>query len=146
MPNWREITEADLAASISQREIDTYRRDGASQDGSDPVERLLASTVALVRGYCAMNGAVRLGPAATIPASLVIPAMDYAMAKLLNRIAVALNEDRRSALRRAEDIFDAIAKGAVTPESYSEDDSPDEASRPASAPAFAPATPARLLD
>lgn len=133
MANWRTVDENDLAASVSQGEIDAYRRDGAL-DGSDPVARLLESTVALVRNYCSMNGAVRMGPLGTIPCGLVIPAMDYAMAKVLNRLSVPLTEDRRSALRRAEEIFDNIAKGVVTPESYSEDGEIDDDKRPATSP------------
>ena len=47
MANWIEPTESDLAASLSQGEIDAFRQD-ASLDGSDPVARLLARTVAMV--------------------------------------------------------------------------------------------------
>lgn len=133
MANWREVDENDLAASVSQGEIDAFRRDGGL-DGSDPVARLLESTVALVRNYCSMNGSVRMGPPGTIPAGLVIPAMDYAMVKVLNRIDVPLSEDRRAALRRAEEIFDNIAKGVITPESYSENGEIDEDKRPATSP------------
>ena len=145
MANWIEPTESDLAASLSQGEIDAFRRDGAL-DGSDPVQRLLASTASLVRNYCSMNGSVRMGPTGTIPRGLVIPAMDYAAAKVLNRLNVPLGEDRRAALKRAEEIFDNIAKGLMTPESYSEEELQDDSNRPASNPAFAPATPERLLD
>ena len=116
MPNWRTVDENDLAASVSQGEIVAFRQDGAL-DGSDPVAQLLESTVALVRSYCSMNGSVRMGPSGTIPRGLVIPAMDYAMAKVLNRLAVPLSEDRRNALRKAEETFDNIAKGVITPES-----------------------------
>ena len=133
MANWREVDENDLAATLSQGEIDAFRQDGAL-DGSDPVARLLESTVSLVRSYCSMNGSVRMGPPGTIPCALVIPAMDYAMAKVLNRLAVPLSEDRRSALRKAEETFDNIAKGVITPESYSENGEIDEDKRPATSP------------
>jgi len=145
MANWREVDEGDLAATISQGEIDAYRHQGPS-DGSDPVARLLLSTVETVRGYISCNGAVRMGPARTLPNSLVIPAMDYAAGKLLNRIDSPLSEDRRNALRRAEELIEKIATGAITPESYAEDGELDDEARPASAPAFAPAHPERLLD
>ncbi|MBR2488493.1 MAG: hypothetical protein IKB52_05205, partial [Kiritimatiellae bacterium] len=91
MPNWRTIEETDLAANVSQSEIDAYRADGAL-DGSDPVRQLLVSTVDAVRGYISCNGSVRMGPSGTIPRGLVIPAMDYAMGKVLNRIGVPLSE------------------------------------------------------
>jgi hypothetical protein len=145
MANWRTVDETDLASSVSQGEIDAYRADGPV-DGSVPVVRLLASTVYTVRGYISCNGAVRMGPSGTIPRGLVIPAMDYAMAKVLNRIDVPLSEDRRAALRRAEEIFDKLAAGALAVESYSDLDEIDTSTLPASSPAAAPATPERLLD
>lgn len=143
--NWRTVDENDLAATISQSEIDAFRRDGAT-DGSDAVARLLDSTVSYVRSFCTMNGRVKMGPDGTIPAGLVVPAMDYASAKVLKRIDVPLNEDRRAALKRAEELFEKISQGAITPESYAADGQLDDDARPASAPAFAPATPERLLD
>jgi len=145
MANWRTVDETDLAASVSQGEIDAFRADGPV-DGSDAVARLLVSTVDTVRGYLGCNGAVRMGPSGTIPRGLVIPAMDYAMGKVLNRIGVPLTEDRRKALERAEALFEKISRGEITPESYAEDGELDDDTRPASAPAFAPAHPERLLD
>ena len=133
MPSWRAIDENDLAANLSQVEIDSYRR-SSPQDGSDPVARLLASTVDYVRGCCAMGGPVRMGPAGTIPRGLVIPAMDYAMGKVLVRIARPRNDDRREALRKAEELFEKIAKGEIKPEGWTEDGEPDEAARPATTP------------
>jgi len=145
MPNWRTVDETDLAATLSQGEIEAFKPDGPT-DGSDPVARLLDSTVDAVRGHISGNGAVRMGPAGTIPRGLVIPAMDYAMGKVLNRIGVPLTEDRRKALERAEALFEKISRGEITPESYAEDGELDDDARPASAPAYAPAHPERLLD
>ena len=101
MPNWRTVDETDHAATLSQGEVDAFRADGPT-DGSDPVARLLQSTVDAVRGYISCNGAIRMGPSGTIPRGLVIPAMDYAMGKVLNRIASPLSEDRRKALEAAK--------------------------------------------
>ena len=72
--------------------------------------------------------------------------MDYAAAKVLKRIDTPLNEDRRKALERAEDIFGKIASGAIGVESWSEDGEADEGTRAATAPAAAKARPERLLD
>lgn len=120
--NWRTVDENDLAATLSQGEIDAFRRD-ASLDGSDPVARLLARTVAKVRGYIATNGKVRrMGPSGTLPESLISPAMDYAAADVLKRINVPLNDDRRKARERAEDLFKDVAAGKYTPESDDADD------------------------
>lgn len=133
MPNWRTVDETDLAATLSQGEVDAFRADGPT-DGSDPVARLLQSTVDAVRGYISCNGAVRMGPSRTIPRGLVIPAMDYAMGKVLNRIGVPLTEDRRKALEAATALFEKISQGAITPESYTEDGTVDEDKRPATSP------------
>ena len=133
MPNWRTVDETDLAATLSQGEVDAFRADGPT-DGSDPVARLLQSTVDAVRGYISCNGAVRMGPTGTIPRGLVIPAMDYAMGKVLNRIGVPLTEDRRKALEAATALFEKISQGAITPESYTEDGTVDEDKRPATSP------------
>jgi len=133
MANWRTVEETDLAATLSQGEVDAFRADGPT-DGSDPVARLLQSTVDAVRGYISCNGAVRMGPSGTIPRGLVIPAMDYAMGKVLNRIAVPLSEDRRKALEAATALFEKISQGAITPESYTEDGTVDEDKRPATSP------------
>lgn len=131
--NWRTVDETDLAATVSQGEINAFRADGPT-DGSDPVARLLQSTVDAVRGYISCNGAVRMGPSGTIPRGLVIPAMDYAMGKVLNRIGVPLTEDRRKALEAATALFEKISQGAITPESYTEDGTVDEDKRPATSP------------
>ena len=122
MSNWRTVDENDLAATLSQGEIDAFRQD-ASLDGSDPVARLLSRTVAMVRGYIATNGKVRrMGPSGTLPESLISPAMDYAATDVLKRIDVQLNEDRRKARERAEDLFKDVAAGKYTPESDDADD------------------------
>ena len=146
MANWIEPTETDLAANLSQGEVDAFRRDGAL-DGTDPVAPLLDRTASLVRTWIASGGRCsKMGPAGTIPAGLVIPAMDYAMAKVLNRINMPLSEDRRAALKRAEEIFDKIARGEIAVENYVEEGEVEASASPASTPAAAPATPERLLD
>ena len=122
MSNWRTVDENDLAATLSQGEIDAFRQD-ASLDGSDPVARLLSRTVAMVRGYIATNGKVRrMGRSGTLPESLISPAMDYAAADVLKRLSVPLNDDRRKARERAEDLFKDVAAGKYTPESDDADD------------------------
>jgi hypothetical protein len=146
MANWVEPTETDLAANLSQREMDSFRRDSAL-DGSDPVAALLDRTASLVRTWIASGGrCAKMGPAGTIPAGLVIPAMDYAMAKVLNRARVDMTEDRRNALRRAEEIFDKIARGEIAVENYVDGGEAEVSASPASSPSFAAPNPERLLD
>ena len=146
MPNWRTVNEPDLAATLSQAEVDAYRADGPN-DGSDRVAAILKRTVATVRGWISCNGAVRMGPLGTLPNSLISPAMDYAAYDVLKSQNIEVNEDRRRARQRAEEIFEKVATGALTPESYSEDGevSADD-TRPAGSPAYGEAAPPRLLD
>ena len=147
MPNWREPTEADLAATLSQDEVDAYRA-GGPVDGSDPVASLLRDTAALVRGRIASGGrCAKWGPGWSIPAGLMIPAMDYAMAKVLNRQNLPLSEDRRDALKNAEDLFTKLAAGEIGVEPYAEEGEEDDPSQDvAGSPSFADAQPTRLLD
>ena len=93
---WRTVDAKDLAATLSQTEIDAFRR-SVPAGGGDPVARLLSRTAAMVRGYVASNGKVAMGPAGTLPESLVSPAMDYAAADVLKRMDTPMNEDRRRA-------------------------------------------------
>lgn len=145
MANWRKLEESDLAAMLSQGEIDGYRADGAL-DGSDPVLRLLSSTAARFRGAIGASGGVRMGPEGSIPASLVIPAADYAMGKVLVRLNIPLNDDRRRALEKAEELLADIAAGRLDVESYSEEDEIPPESRRATFPDSLEAHPERLLD
>ena len=122
MSNWRTVDEGDLAATLSQTEIDAYRASGPN-DGSDLVSRLLARTVAMVRGYIATNGKVaRMGPSGTLPESLISPAMDYAAADVLKRQSIEMTEDRRKARESAEALFERVSRGEFTPESDVADD------------------------
>ena len=133
MPNWRTVSEPDLAATLSQAEVDAYRASGPI-DGSDRVEALLERTVATVRGWVSCNGAVRMGPLGTLPNSLLSPAMDYAAYDLLKSQDIEVNETRTRARERAEQLFEKIATGVFKPESYSEDGAIDDDKRPATSP------------
>lgn len=140
---WRRITEADLAATISQRELDAYRRSPGA-DGADPVDALLARTAAMVRGYCRANTAVSLSadPLA-VPDSLVSAAADYAAYDILKRMPVPVNEDRRKAREAAVALFEAVASNKMTPES---DGSADSAAARAASPLAGDPAPPRMLD
>lgn len=134
MPNWRTVSETDLAAKIAQDEIDAYRASGPV-DGSDRVAALLKSTVETIRGWISCNGSVRMCPQpGTLPLSLISPAMDYAAFDLLKSQAMEVNETRTRARERAEQLFEKIATGVFKPESYSEDGAIDDDKRPATSP------------
>lgn len=118
---WRTVDANDLAATLSQDEIDAYRRSFPKGAG-DSVARLLSRTVAMVRGYVASNGKVSMGPSGTLPESLVNAAMDYATADVLKRMDTPMNDDRKRARQRAEELFEKVAKGEYTPESEGADE------------------------
>ena len=142
---WKEITESDLAAVLSQAEIDAFRQDGSTGDGSDPVEHLLAMTAAHVRTYLVSNSAVKIphsAPRAALPAALVAPAVEIAAYKILKRLPVPVGEDRKKAAEEAEAFLDKIARGVIVPEP---DEGADGQSQ-ATTPRFTDPRPPRRLD
>ncbi len=143
---WRNPTESDLAASISAAEIEAYREAAADADlHGDPVAALLARGVATVRGYLRANSAIVMGPAGTIPESLVAPCMDYIAFDVVKRVPRANTDDRRTARRDATRLFEQARSGGFYVESY---DRPEtQGSSPASELATGPArraTPASM--
>lgn len=115
---WRKPSTDDLITSLSRSEIEIFRRSAAEID-DDPVPRLLADTADLVRSYCRSNGNIQLSPEpGTIPASLISPAMDYAVVGLLKRLPLKISEARTNARDVALDVLRDVAAGRLTPESY----------------------------
>lgn len=118
---WRKPTEDDLIATLSQNEVDAFRKSAAFE--ADPVEALLRRTTALVRGYIRSNGNVRVSPNDdTIPESCISPAMDYAAYDILKRMNVVVNESRQKARDDALAFFRDIVSGKFNPESYGTDE------------------------
>ena len=107
---WRKITEADLTAALSQHEIAGFRK--SSDFEHDPVEELLASVTAKVRGYIRASRTVVLDPdEATIPESLVSDAMAYLRYEILTRMDKGVNESRTKSYERALETFKEVANG-----------------------------------
>ena len=139
---WRRLTKADLAAALSQAEIDAYRKSVGSGQ-TDPVGALLSRTAEMARGYCRANRAVGLpDDPESVPGMLVAACCDYAAYDVLKRMPVPVGEDRRRARDQALELFKAVARGEVTPER--EEETSDSAA--AGSPASAPPCPPRLLD
>ena len=143
---WRTLKKADLAATLSQKEIDAYQQSAAPSGGrADPVADLLGRTAEMVRGYCRANRSLRVSPVpGTIPESLVSPAMDYAAFDVLKRMPTPISEPRQKARDAAVALFERVADGDFTPE-----DAEDAGETPASAvasPHFLEPVPPRLLD
>ncbi|MBR1836697.1 MAG: DUF1320 family protein [Kiritimatiellae bacterium] len=131
MANWRAPTETDLAAALSQREIDAFRASPAASLAEDPVAALLAQAAGETRGACRSNGRVRMGPEGTVPPSLMRAVVAIAAFDALKRLPVAVGEDRRRAKEDALALLEKVAEGRITPEG---DGEPDDDSRPATSP------------
>jgi len=115
---WRTITLDDIAATLSQAELDAFRR-SAADTGADPVEALIARTAETVRGFCRSNPALRLSPApSSLPVALISPACDYAAFDILKRMNLPVKEPRQRARDAAVALFQRVAEGKFTPESY----------------------------
>ena len=124
MANWRAITANDVAATLSQREVDGYQRSGGPN--TDLLATLIERTTAYVRLAVRSNGRVRMSHDATlVPLSLISPACDYMAFDILKRLDVEVGEDRRRARQQAIDLFDRIERGEVTPEGWDEPETQD---------------------
>lgn len=113
--SWKTITEENLVAALSRREVDAYRRDFEVET----VDLLIADVTAEVRDYIASNGNVRLDPdESKIPASCVAKALDILVIRVLKRINIQPVQVRIDAAKSAEEYFQKIAEGRITPKSY----------------------------
>ena len=124
MATWRAITRADVTASLTLKETESYQR--SVDFGDDPLPILIERTTAYARLAIRSNGRVRMSPdASTLPVSVISPACDYMVFDILKRIDVEVGEDRRRARQQAIDFFDRIQKGEVTPEGWDEPETQD---------------------
>lgn len=121
---WRKPTLEDISATLSEKEIEAYRTSIMAQ-ANDPIEELLYRGASLVRSYCRANRAISLSPNEyEIPEGLVSPLCDYVAYDILKRLPLVINEDRKQARKDAVLMFEKVANGTLTPESYelTEDD------------------------
>ena len=112
---WKTITEENLVAALSRREVEAYRRDFEVETAG----LLIADVTAEVRDYIASNGNVRLDPDETrIPPSCVAKALDILVIRVLKRINLQPVQVRIDAAKSAEEYFQKIAEGRINPQSY----------------------------
>ena len=120
MSSWKQITEQNLVAALSRHEVEVYRRDFEVET----VDLLIADVTAEVRDYVASNGNVRMDPdTRNIPPSCVAKALDILAIRVLKRINVQPVQVRIDAAKSAEEYFQKIAEGRITPQSYDTDTS-----------------------
>ena len=124
MANWRAITRADVTASLTLKEAESYQR--SADFGEDPLPILIERTTAYARLAIRSNGRVRMSPdATTLPVSVISPACDYMIFDILKRIDVEVGEDRRRAREQAIEFFNKVEKGDITPEGWDEPETQD---------------------
>lgn len=120
---WRKITEDDIQATLSQLECDAFRQSYLGEKYFDAIELLSKRAAAMVRGYLATNGNIRMSPNEyEIPEATISPAMDYIALDILKRLDIPANDDRKQARKDAIAYFDKIAAGRITVESYGSGD------------------------
>ncbi len=119
---WRKATEEDLMRSISETEVEAYRR-AANDGGDDRIGALLVRTARLVRGYLRANRRIRLPKdELLIPDTLIAPAMDYAAFDVVAVVPVNNKEDRRARRRDAIRVFEQAASDQFYVESCEPED------------------------
>lgn len=134
---WREATFRDIAAKLSQDELNQFRQSPDFRSAADPVADILRLTASFVRGFCRRNRQVTMSPVEyTMPESLISPAMDYAAFDVLKRLSLTPEDARVKAYENALQLFKEVASGEYTPESWSgegtdEDDSRSNIAHPA---------------
>ena len=145
---WRKVQEADLTATLSVKEIESFRK--SAEFENDPVEKQIRQTCSYVRG-CIRTGGSKVRMAREedwLPESLISPAMDYLRYQILTRMNVVVNESRTKAYDNALALFNELRRGEFVPESELVDPEPlaEDPSEKATAPIAAEANPPRLLD
>lgn len=145
---WRKVLESNLNASLSQSEIDAYRRSADFEH--DPIEAQIRQICAYVRG-CIRSGGTKVRMAREedwLPESLISPAMDYMRYQILTRMNQPVNESRTKAYENAIALFYQLRRGEFVPESELVDPEPiaEDPSEKATSPIAAEATPPHLLD
>lgn len=140
---WRRVTETDLCASLSRKEIEAFRT--SADFDADPVESQIRQVCAYVRGIIRSSPArVRLANGEdTLPESLVSPAMAKLRFDLLTRQNLPVGESRTKAYEDANALFEQVRRGEFVPES---DGADAEGQEVAGAPAYEDRPHGRLLD
>ena len=129
--SWRSLSARDVAAHLTQAEIDAYRQMGDFPSDADPVEDVCSAVAAECRMRLRKNFFVRLSPRQDeLPPELISPAADIAVFKILKRFPQDISDPRRLAYENAVSLLQQIQNDEVRPESYSGDDAepaaPDE--------------------
>lgn len=116
---WRKLELRDVAATLSQEEMDAYRQYNDFHTGRDPIEDLCSQVAAFCRMKIRKNFFVKLSPdVAELPPELISPACDIVAFKVLKRLPVEMTEPRKIAYNNALDLLKEIQNDETRPESY----------------------------
>lgn len=145
---WRKPTKRDIAAKLTQRELDAFSASPDFMSGADPVSDILELTAETVRGFCRTNRQVKMSPEnGTIPEGLMTFAMDMAAFDILKRTALEPNDVRKAAWEKAMELMQSVGKGEYIPESYvSESVGQDETDSNRAMPGFSKVNRRKLLN
>lgn len=117
--SWRRLTLQDVAAHLSQEEMDAFRQLGDFQSQADPIDDLCLEVAAFCRMKLRKNVYVRLSPdVAALPPELISPACDIVAFKILKRFPMEPHEARKLAYQNALDLLKEIQNDDCRPESY----------------------------
>jgi len=119
---WRKLDLADVAAHLSQEEMDGYRQYGDFRTNEDPIVVLCKEVAAFCRMKLRKNFFVKLSPNVDeLPPELISPACDIVAFKILKRMPVETTEARKLAYTSAIELLNEIQEDKIRPESYKEE-------------------------
>lgn len=110
---WRELTEDDVLAVLSEPEKAAYES-AVPGDGQDVLTDIFTSVTNHCRGYIADNTQNRLAEGLTLPERAIRPAMHIVRKDLLTRLDLDVSEDRRKDASEALRFFERVAEGKVS--------------------------------
>lgn len=124
---WREITEDDVYATLSDAEATALRAADLRPGQEEPMAVVLRQVTGYARDAIRSHADNRLAPdAALVPEACVPACVDMAVVRMGLRLSRSLKitEERKDAARAAERYFRSIAKGEMAVEQYGAE--PDE--------------------
>jgi hypothetical protein len=129
------MTEADLLQRISGTELETMRAVLLGDTQGDPVENQIQLTTDFVRGFIAANRENRMGPAGTLPPSLLLLAADICIVDLNTRAGGVLIDDSKQRAKARDTAID-ILRADVANGDFAIEDPDTGAHGSATGPAF----------
>lgn len=121
---WVLPDNEDLAATLSQVEIDGFNNSPDFNSQENPSGRVIADAAEMVRGYLRKlenKGAIKIHPDdGYIPQGLMNPCMDIAAFKMVKRFNLEPTEARKRAYEEAMQVLRDVGNELMIPESYTD--------------------------